>query len=80
MYKTLLHNDDYTAMEFVVEVLMSVFKKSMQEAERIMMNVHREGVGVSGIYPYDIAVTKVDVVHDFARKNGFPLQCSIEKE
>ncbi len=80
MYKTILHNDDYTTMDFVVEILISVFGKSFREAGSIMINVHSKGFGVAGIYPYDIASTKVDIVHDLARKNGFPLKCSMEKE
>ena len=80
MYKTFIHNDDYTTMEFVVETLMSVFNKSLQEATVIMMSVHKEGMGLCGIYPYDIASTKLDVTHELARKNGFPLKCSMERE
>jgi ATP-dependent Clp protease adaptor protein ClpS len=78
MYKVLLHNDDYTTMDFVVEVLMAVFKKDFQEATRIMMDVHRRGVGLCGVYPYEIAETKVETVHTIARENGFPLKCSME--
>lgn len=79
MYKVLLHNDDYTTMEFVVEVLRQVFHKSPTEATRIMLNVHRKGVGVCGVYTAEIAETKVELVHHLARKNGFPLQCSMEE-
>lgn len=78
MYKVLLHNDDYTTMEFVVEVLMVVFLKEFQEATRIMLDVHRKGIGLCGMYPYEIAETKVDTVHALARENGFPLKCSME--
>jgi ATP-dependent Clp protease adaptor protein ClpS len=78
MDKVLLHNDDYTTMEFVIEILMGVFNKEIQEATRIMMDVHRRGVGVCGVYPFEIAETKVDTVHALARKNGFPLKCSME--
>lgn len=78
MYKVLLHNDDYTTMDFVIEVLMSVFSKELQEATRIMMDVHRRGVGLCGMYTYEIAETKVETVHSMARANGFPLKCSME--
>lgn len=80
LYRVLLHNDDYTTMAFVVEVLMVVFNKSMEEATRIMLNVHQKGVGLCGIYPLEIAETKVDTVETLARENGFPLKCSMEKE
>jgi ATP-dependent Clp protease adaptor protein ClpS len=79
-YRVLLHNDDYTTMEFVVEVLMYVFNKSPESAEKIMMNVHRLGIGVCGIYSHEIAETKVDMVHKLARESGFPLRCSMEQE
>ena len=80
MYRVLLLNDDYTTMEFVVEVLVYVFQKSPEEATRIMLNVHRKGVGVCGIYPYEVAETKVDTVENLARENGFPLKCIMERE
>jgi ATP-dependent Clp protease adaptor protein ClpS len=80
MYKVLLHNDDYTTMEFVVEVLMNVFNQSIIEATGIMLNVHKQGTGLCGHYPYDIAETKVDTVHLLARERGFPLKCSMEEE
>ena len=80
LYKVLLHNDDYTTMEFVVEILMHVFNKSIAEATRIMLNVHRHGIGVCGTYPYELAETKVDTVHLLAREKGFPLKCTMEKE
>ena len=80
LYRVLLHNDDYTTMQFVVEVLMVVFNKSMEEATRIMLNVHEKGVGLCGIYPFEIAETKVDTVDSLARENGFPLKCSMERE
>ena len=78
MYTVLLHNDDYTSMEFVVEVLMAVFSKKYQEATRIMLDVHRKGVGVCGVYTYEVAETKVETVHALAAENGFPLRCSME--
>lgn len=80
LYRVLLYNDDYTTMEFVVEVLMVVFNKSMEEATLIMLNVHKKGVGLCGVYPYEIAETKVDTVDSLARENGFPLKCSMERE
>ena len=80
MYRVFLLNDDYTTMEFVIEVLKSVFHKSEAEATRIMLNVHKAGVGICGVYTYEIAETKVDTVHNLARENGFPLKCSMERE
>lgn len=79
MFKVLLHNDHYTTMEFVVEVLEKVFRKARAEATRIMLNVHNEGVGLCGIYTAEIAETKIDIVHALARKAGFPLRCSLEE-
>ena len=79
-YKVLLHNDDYTSMEFVVEVLMHVFNKPIAEATGIMLNVHKQGTGLCGHYPYDVAETKVETVHLLARERGFPLKCSMEEE
>ena len=80
MYKVLLLNDDYTPMEFVVHVLESIFQKNRQEATDIMLHVHRRGVGVCGIYTFEVAETKVSQVMDFARANEQPLQCIMEKE
>ena len=79
LYKVLFHNDDYTSMEFVVLLLEKIFNKSTAEATRVMLNVHQQGIGVAGIYNREIAETKVAVVHDLARKNEFPLRCSMEK-
>jgi len=79
MYKVLLHNDDYTTMDFVVMVLEKIFHKNMEEATRIMLNVHEQGRGVAGVYPRDVAETKVVMVSDLARKNEYPLRCSLEK-
>lgn len=78
-FKVLLHNDDYTSMDFVVEVLMTVFGKSEVEAFAIMMSVHEKGVGLCGIYTAEVAETKVHLVHDKARKRSFPLRCSMEE-
>jgi len=80
MYKVLLHNDDYTTMEFVVEVLMFIFNKSPEEAVGVMLNVHRKGIGICGVYTFEVSETKVNSVHSIARQNGFPLKCTMEKE
>ncbi len=80
MYKVLLHNDDYTTMEFVVEVLITVFGKSLEKATQIMLNIHNKGQGMCGIYPRQIAETKVETVHSLARSKGFPLKSTLEKE
>ena len=80
MYKVLLHNDDYTSMEFVVEILLFVFNKSVEDATMIMLKVHKEGIGVSGVYTYEVAETKVDTVHTLAREREFPLRCTMEKD
>ena len=79
MYKVLLHNDDYTTMEFVVFILMQVFHKSTEEATRIMLNVHKRGIGMCGLYTYEVAETKVETVIRMARENGHPLKCTMEK-
>ena len=79
LYKVLLHNDDYTSMEFVVLLLEKVFHKSTAEATRIMLNVHQQGIGVAGVYHKEIAETKVAIVHNLAQQNEYPLRCSIEK-
>jgi ATP-dependent Clp protease adaptor protein ClpS len=80
MYKVLMLNDDYTPMEFVVHILERFFHKSREEATRIMLHVHRRGVGVCGVYTYEVAETKVTQVMDFARRHQHPLQCTMEKE
>jgi ATP-dependent Clp protease adaptor protein ClpS len=79
LYKVILHNDDYTTMDFVVLVLEVIFHKNSLEANRIMLNVHQQGVGMAGVYPRDVAETKVIMVHELARQQEFPLKCSIEK-
>lgn len=76
--RVLLLNDDYTSMEFVVRVLMDVFRKNFREATDIMLSVHEKGRGVCGIYPIEIAETKVIMVHARARAEGFPLKCAVE--
>ena len=80
MYKVLMLNDDYTPMEFVVHVLMSFFGKSQEEATEIMLLVHHRGVGVCGVFTYEVAETKVAQVIDYARKHDHPLQCTLEKD
>jgi len=80
LYKVLLLNDDYTPMEFVVYVLEKFFGKNRMEATDIMMHVHRRGVGLCGVFTFEIAETKVAQVMDFARANEQPLQCTMEKE
>ena len=80
LYKVVLHNDDYTTMAFVVQVLETVFLKPPTEAYRVMMQVHVQGRGVCGLYPLEIAETKVVTVHELAREHGFPLRASLEEE
>ena len=80
LYRVLLLNDDYTPMEFVILVLQDVFNKSREEAVQIMLHVHQKGVGECGIFPYEVAETKVTRVMDTARKNQHPLQCVMEKQ
>jgi ATP-dependent Clp protease adaptor protein ClpS len=80
LYKVLLLNDDYTPMEFVIHVLEKFFSKGRDEATRIMLHVHQKGVGVCGVFTYEVAETKVAQVMDFARQNQHPLQCRMEKE
>ncbi len=79
MYKVLLHNDDYTTMDFVVEILQDVFHKSPVEATSIMLNVHKNGIGVCGVYTKEIAETKINEVHARARRAGYPLKASMQK-
>jgi ATP-dependent Clp protease adaptor protein ClpS len=78
-YKVLLLNDDYTPMEFVVMVLKRFFRMDLDQATRVMLHVHQKGVGICGIFPYEVAETKVNQVMDFARQNQHPLQCTLEK-
>lgn len=79
LYRVILINDDYTTMDFVVEILTYVFNKSLESATRIMLEVHRNGMGVCGLYPLDVAETKVETVHALAKEHGFPLKCLMEK-
>ena len=80
LYKVLLHNDHYTTMEFVVEILESIFRKPGAEAVQIMLNVHENGVGIAGVYTATVAETKVAYVESNARDKGFPLKCTMEPE
>jgi ATP-dependent Clp protease adaptor protein ClpS len=80
LYKVLMLNDDYTPMEFVVHVLEKFFGKNRSEATRIMLHVHQRGVGICGVFTYEVAESKVSVVIDYARKHQHPLQCTLEKE
>ena len=79
LYKVLMLNDDYTPMEFVVHVLQRFFKMSIEDATRVMLHVHQRGVGVCGIFTYEVAETKVSQVMDFAKQPQHPLQCTVEK-
>jgi len=79
LFKVLMHNDDYTTMEFVVRTLETVFHKSPPEANRIMLNIHVKGLGICGVFPHEIAETKIDKVHQVARREGHPLRCSLEE-
>ena len=79
MYRVILHNDHYTTMEFVVEVIMKVFHKNIIEATKIMLDVHKSGIGMVGVYTYDIAATKVAQVRYMAKKREYPLKCTMEK-
>jgi len=78
-YRVLMLNDDYTPMEFVVLVLQRFFRMTMEEATQVMLHVHQKGVGVCGVFSYEVAETKVGQVMDFARENQHPLQCTLEK-
>lgn len=79
LYKVLLLNDDYTPMEFVVLCLQRFFRMSIEDATRVMLHVHQKGVGVCGVFSYEVAETKVSQVMDFARQHQHPLQCTLEK-
>jgi len=79
MYRVILHNDDYTTMDFVIDVLISIFHKPAVEAMQIMLDVHKKGKGICGVYTYDIAATKVAQVRELAMGREFPLKCSLEE-
>ncbi|MDD2450524.1 MAG: ATP-dependent Clp protease adaptor ClpS [Sulfurovum sp.] len=80
MFKVLLHNDDYTSMDFVVDILMSIFHKNAMEAEKIMIEIHEKGIGVCGVYSFEIAQTKAEQVRQKAKQNEFPLLATIEED
>lgn len=80
LYQVLMHNDDYTTMEFVVEILVAIFNKQPAEATRIMLDVHKSGIGIAGVYSYDIATTKVVQAESLAEEKGFPLRLSLREE
>jgi ATP-dependent Clp protease adaptor protein ClpS len=80
LYKVLLHNDDYTTMEFVVWILMTVFHHDEETATGIMLHVHKNGIGVAGVYPHDVAETRAAKVETLARSHEYPLRCSLEEE
>lgn len=80
LYKVIMHNDDYTTMEFVVDILTGIFNKTSAEATKIMLDVHKKGSGVAGIYSYDIASTKINHALREAKSNGFPLKLSLKEE
>jgi ATP-dependent Clp protease adaptor protein ClpS len=80
LYKVIMLNDNYTPMGFVVEILVNVFGKPREEAREIMLTIHNKGSAVCGIYPYDIALTKIEIVHRISRDNGYPLKCIAEPE
>ena len=79
LFKVLMHNDDYSTMEFVINILETIFHKSSTEANQIMLNVHLKGVGICGIHPFEIAETKADAVHMAAEGADFPLRCTVEE-
>jgi ATP-dependent Clp protease adaptor protein ClpS len=79
MYRVILYNDDYTSMDFVVDILMAIFNKPAAEATRIMLDVHKKGTGVCGVYTFDIAISKVNRVHREAQTHEFPLRCGYEE-
>ncbi|MBE6052512.1 MAG: ATP-dependent Clp protease adaptor ClpS [Clostridium sartagoforme] len=79
-YKVIMYNDDFTTMEFVVTILNIIFNKDFEEANKIMMEIHKSGRGIAGVYPYDIAVTKVNKVIAIAREEGFPFKLTVEEE
>ncbi|MCP4715346.1 MAG: ATP-dependent Clp protease adapter ClpS [Deltaproteobacteria bacterium] len=78
LYRVMLHNDNYTTMDFVVQVLETVFNKAQAEANQIMLNVHKQGMGICGVYTGEIAETKVAMVHHLAHENNYPLKCTME--
>ena len=80
LYRVLMLNDDYTPMDFVIHILERFFRKNREEATRIMLHIHRRGVGLCGVYTHDVAETKVTQVMEFSRQHQHPLQCTMERE
>jgi ATP-dependent Clp protease adaptor protein ClpS len=80
LYKVFLHNDDFTTMDFVVFILLTVFNRSEDDAIRLMLNVHRQGIGLAGVYTYEVAAMKVEKVTSLAQANEFPLLCTMEED
>ncbi len=78
-YKVIMYNDDYTTMEFVIDVLVRIFNKKLEEAEKIMLDVHKAGKGIAGIYSYDLAMTKANMAIGWAKDEGFPFKLSVEE-
>ncbi len=78
-YKVIMYNDDYTTMEFVIDVLVRIFNKKLEEAEKIMLDVHKAGKGIAGIYSYDLAMTKANMAMGWAKDEGFPFKLSVEE-
>ena len=78
-YKVVMYNDDYTSMEFVINILVSIFNKKLMEAEKIMLDVHEKGKGIAGIYSHDIAITKVSTAMAMAKEQGFPFKLTVEE-
>lgn len=79
LYKVVMFNDDYTTMEFVIDILVTIFSKQLEEAQRIMLDVHEKGKGIAGIYSYDIAITKTTIAMSKAKEQGFPFKLSVEE-
>lgn len=78
-YNVIMHNDDFTTMEFVVDILVNIFNKKIEEANKIMIDVHKKGKGIAGVYPYDIAVSKASTAMSLAKEEGFPFKLSVEE-
>ncbi len=80
MYKVFMHNDDYSTMDFVVEIIMSVFNKDLETAQKLMLDIHNKGRALMGVYTYDIAISKIEKVHQLSARKNFPLMCTFEEE
>lgn len=79
-YKVIMHNDDHTSMDFVVYILTDIFNKNIDDANKIMLDVHQKGIGIAGVYSFDIATTKVSIAMSIAEEEGFPFKLTIEEE